>query len=193
MKSPRHYFKAIAAALLLNPLSTPPAQATGVNDVTGTWSAQLSTSFSISGFGKQKVTGFGNCTIVLRDSFTALLNCAAFDTGSGQIYSGTLNALVRRTKLGWSLDQAGLNQMQANMTQWLVAKNLKRGKQLEPGDVDYTPLRYDYQPINIPANPNQATKAKGTIKGQVTQRVNNDYLIKKFTYQIKIKFLSRVG
>ncbi|SMF95614.1 hypothetical protein SAMN02949497_2979 [Methylomagnum ishizawai] len=178
----------LALALLFCAL---PARAAQLNGVTGTWSANLKTHFTIKGYGGHKAKGDGNCVLTLVDNLNASFACAGFDTTAGQTYSGNLSALVRRDKLGWSLDTQGLDQAKANMTQWLIARNLKKGRQLAAENVGYEFLRFSYKPIRLKANLTQPAKANATIKGRVTQLVNDRYVIKPFTYQIAIKYLSR--
>lgn len=168
-----------------------PAQAAPVAGVTGKWGTKLNTQFSIDGFGASQARGDGNCTITLLTNFDAGFSCEAFNTRSGQDYSGGISSLVRNKKLGWSLDAAGLNQVTTNMTQWLIAKNLKKGRNVQASDIGYQFQRFEYNPIRVSNNLSQPVKAKGVLKGKVTQLVNGRYIIKKFTYQIGIKFLAK--
>ncbi len=184
-------FRACIGSLLLAQTFAVPAQAAQVTEITGTWASKLTTQYSISGFGSPKVSGDGNCTLILRDNFTAPFSCAAFNTSSGQIYSGTVSATLRRNKLNWSLDEAGLNQIRANMTQWLIAKNLKMGRQLFPENVGYEFLRYNYNPIILPDNRDKPAQGTAILKGRATQLINGRYIIKPFTYKIQIKLLAR--
>jgi hypothetical protein len=178
--------------LALLPLAAAnPAWAAPVTGVTGVWGAKLSTQFSIDGFGANQARGDGNCAITLLNNINASFSCAAFNTSSGQNYSGGISALVRNKKLGWSLDTAGLNQATANMTQWLIAKNLKKGRRVAANDIGYQFQRLDYQPIRVTDNLSQPVKGTGVLKGKVTQLVNGRYIVKKFTYQIGIKFLAK--
>lgn len=168
-----------------------PAHALSVPGLVGTYGVTERTDFSVDGFGQNSVRGDGNCTITDRDETSGGLFCRGFDPSQGQNYSGGLSTLKRRKKLAWGLDSAGLDQVKANLTQWLIARNLKKGRILEPENVTYEFDRLKYEPIKLTQGQSQPVAAKGVLKGRAVQIVNGQYIVKPFTYSIKIKFIAR--
>lgn len=165
--------------------------ASSISGIVGTWGAKQTTRFTVNGFGTRKVTGDGTCTITDRNNFNAGLFCQSFDVSQGQTYSGGLSPVVRRKKLAWGLDSAGMAQVQANMTNLLVARNLKRGQVLDPANVSYEFRTFQYQPIRLTQSQTKPTVAKVRFTGQAIQIVNGRFIVKPFNYTIKIKFLAR--
>lgn len=179
------------AVLLVWALSfSAPAAAAYLSGISGTWAATQNTRFSINGFGSRNVQGDGNCTVTVRDSFHAAVFCKGFNENLGQTYAGSMSTVVRRKTLSWSLDAAGLEQVKANMTRLLIARNQQRGRVLEPGNVAYEFQNVNYQPVRVPQNFSQSLRLRAVFKGRATQLINGSYIVKPFTYKIDIRFIT---
>ena len=181
----------LALPLLLILVFSVPVHAGAVSGISGNWYAKLTTEFHINGFGKRKYVSDGNCTITEIDDFSARLHCEAFNTSQGQVYSGGLNPVVRRKRLGWGLDGSSLVRIQANMTQFLVQKNLKKGQILDPANATYEFRTLDYKPVKLNKSSTKPGVATTTFTGKVVQNVNGKVIVKKFSCKVKIKFLAR--
>ena len=189
-KVPFRFRPALLCLLLISAFSLP-ARALSLPGIIGTWGVTERTDFSVKGFGQNSVRGDGNCTITDRDDTSGGLLCRGFDPSQGQNYSAGLSTLKRRKKLAWGLDSAGLDQVKANLTQWLIARNLKKGRILEPENVTYEFDKLNYHAIKLTQGQSQPVVAKGVLKGRAVQIVNGEYIVKRFTYKIKIKFIAR--
>lgn len=171
------------------PRTVEAATATGIS---GVWASKLITHFKVAGYGRRDPESSGNCTVTLRDGLSAGFGCTSFSGGLSQNYSGGISLVIRRTKLGWSLDTAGLDQAMANMKSMLIARGVKRGYVLEPGDISFEFDNFKYHPIKLSKKLSEPEKAKGTIKGRAVQLIKGKYVVKPFTYNVQINFLARV-
>ncbi|CAL1239530.1 hypothetical protein [Candidatus Methylocalor cossyra] len=169
-----------------------PARAIALNGIIGTWGVQLHSRFTVQGYGQRDFSGSGNCRITLRDTLNAGFSCATLDGRPDQNYSGGLTALTQARKVHWSLDAAGLDRVKANLDAFLVARNLKRGILLTPGNISYEFHAFKYRPIRLSKDLDQPQTASALIKGRVVQLANGKYTVKPFTYQLTIRFLARV-
>jgi hypothetical protein len=167
-------------------------QAASISGINGEWAVTLQTEFAIKGFGSTKTKDFGTCRITAATSLNATFLCDGFNTGKGQAYSGSIGLMGRGNNFGWGLDTgSGLNQVQRNMTNWLVAKQMKRGRQLDPANVYYTPYRFRYRKIAVSGKFDQPVAMRGAIKGDVTQLVRGRFVVRAFSYRIAVRFLSK--
>jgi hypothetical protein len=192
LNKPTSFFAAAVIPLVCMlglPETTQAATATGI---TGTWGTQLSTQFNVSGYGQRKLKGSGNCAVTLWDSLNAGFACTGFADGLSQSYSGGISVVIRRNKLNWSLNQAGLEQVTSNMKSLLISKSLKNGYVLDPADISFQFDKFKYRPIKLSTNLSEPETAKGTIKGRAVQLIKGKYIVKPFTYNLTIKFLARV-
>lgn len=197
LKTARSIVAAVMIPLICSlgfPEASRAAAASGIaaTGITGTWGVRLATRYQITEFGRRKFNDSGNCTVTLLDNLHAGFSCAGFSDQLGQNYSGGISVFIRRSRLGWSLDSAGLDQAVSNMTALLIARNEKRGNPLQPGDVSFEFDQIKYHPITLSKKLSQPERAIGLIKGRAIQLINGRYVVKPFTYRLEISFLARI-
>lgn len=168
----------------------PPALAALPGAVAGAWGATLRENFTIGGFGSRAFRGDGNCVIAPRDSLSAGLDCQGFPGDIGPRYSGGIHGRPGRPALRWALDDAGLEQVRADMTRWLIAKHRQKGRTLTPGHVYYEIHRVAYPPLRVLKAARRPARVAVTLKGRVVQLVNDRYIIRPYTCRLSIQFLA---
>ncbi|MGZ8217214.1 hypothetical protein [Methylomagnum sp.] len=184
--------KKTRAYLLCAAAFSAPLQAASLSGIVGNWGADLKTKLSVSGFGVQTLKSSGLCVFSTVGSVNAAFSCNGYKQAQGQSYSG-ISVIVRRGKqMDWYLNPAALDQVQANVTKWLVERNLAKGRILDPSRVTYEFDEFNYKPIKIADNLDQPVTANLSMKGRAIQFINGKYEIKSFSYTVQIQFLARV-
>lgn len=183
--------KTLASLLAAMAFSTP-IHAASLSGIVGNWGADLKAKLSVGGFGNETLKSAGLCTFGIAGSVNAAFSCNAYKQAQGQNYGGIAVIVKRGKQMDWYLNPAALDQVQANITQWLVERNLAKGRILDPSRVTYEFDEFQYKPIKIADNLDQPVTANLGMKGRVIQFVNGKYEIKPFGYTVQIKFLARL-
>jgi hypothetical protein len=184
-----HFQTIVALSLLYIQLLSVPVHAATMTGIAGTWAASISANFHIGGYATQNYQAYGNCTFTIQNSLIAALSCQGLNDAPHLGYSGVVSVVERSNKLAWSLDAAGIEQVKANLTEWLVRKNAQKGKVLDPKNVSYWIESQSYKPIKMSSDLGAPKLVQGTLKGTLIQRFPNKYVSKPFTYKLKIKTL----
>jgi hypothetical protein len=168
-----------------------PADAANITGISGTWATKVNSSYKIGEYNTYTDNSSGTCTFTVQNSLYASMACKGLDGAPSHDYSGGVSVVIRASKLGWSLDSSGINQLTQNMTNRLVRKYRRQGKVLDPSNVSFSIESQIYKPIRLSTDLGAPKLAQGTIKGTVIYRVNNKWITKPFTYKLKINFLYR--
>lgn len=169
-----------------------PSNAASLSGIVGNWGADLKTKITVSSFGSETLKSAGLCTFGIAGSVNAAFACNAYKQVQGQTYNGIAVIVKKGKQMDWYLNPAALDQVQANITKWLVERNLAKGRILDPSRVTYEFDEFNYKPIKIADNLDQPVTASLGMKGRAIQFVNGKYEIKTFSYTVQIKFLARL-
>jgi hypothetical protein len=152
-----------------------------IDDIAGLWSVTFQSKFKVRGEFSDSDRTAGYCALYQDGTFVV----SEDDAGTVRLYSGTYS-LINGKKIEFQLSTQGIDELKDMLADWIV--EVASGEGISVTEINFIFSKTNLSKVNIRKKDNMPKKAKISIKGTVSGKVDGVPTTKKYNYKSKMTF-----